>query len=206
MWLAVDDDPVVCRNFKEIMLILSKLKMIIGLGVIAAIGSIPISAGSQQNRPSQNLQEQNFQRADYFRERAQYNAQSQLGYPFIPYQTGRSDSVDYVALTHQIQVLAAQLQALAAEAARLEQAQNNAIPGLELPNGGQGAYGPEGPTENSVGVLLEYRLLVSGNPRLKAGSIRDEGENIRAQIVTEEGALVDEYLVNKQDGVWSPIR
>ncbi len=150
----------------------------------------------------------NFERADYYRERAQYNAQSALDYPFIPYQTGRSESVDYVALTHQIQVLAAQLQALAAEAARLEQQQNNVTPGLELPagGGGQGAYGPDGPTEKSVGVLLEYRLMVSGNPRLKAGPIKDEGDNIRAQIVTEEGALVDEYLVNKANGVWTPVR
>ncbi len=159
-----------------------------------------------QQRPQQNLDERHFERADYYRERAQYNAQSNLDYPFIPYQTGRSGSIDYVALTHQIQVLAAQLQALAAEAARLEQA-NNVTPGLELPSSGeQGAYGPDGPTEKSVGVLLEYRLMVSGNPRLKVGAISDEGENIRAQIVTQEGAVVDEYLVNKENGVWSPVR
>lgn len=154
----------------------------------------------------ERLQERNFERADYFRERAKVNAQSNLNYPFIPFQTGRSDRVDYVALTHQIQVLAAQLQVLAAEAARLEQ-QNNVTPGLELPNSGdQGAYGKDGPTEKSVAVLLEYRLMVSGNPRLKVGSVKEDGENIRAQIVTQNGALVDEYLVNKSNGVWTPVR
>lgn len=161
---------------------------------------------SQVGIAQENLQERNFERADYFRERAKVNAQSNLDYPFIPFQTGRSDRVDYVALTHQIQVLAAQLQVLAAEAARLEQ-QNNVTPGLELPTSGdQGAYGPDGPTEKSVGVLLEYRLMVSGNPRLKVGPIKEDGENIRAQIVTENGAIVDEYLVNKSNGVWTPVR
>jgi len=160
---------------------------------------------AQQNRQNNNTDIQNYKRADYYRQRAQANAQSNLNYPFLPFQTGRSESVDYVALTHQIQVLAAQLQALAAEAARLEQEQNK-IPGLELPNNGQGAYGPDGPTEKSVGVLLDYQLMISGNPRLKAGEVKDEGENIRAKIVTEDGALVDEYLVNKINGVWSPVR
>lgn len=164
------------------------------------IGSFSSSNGQE------GLQERNFERANSYRERSQINAQSNLDYPFIPFQTGRSDRVDYVALTHQIQVLAAQLQALAAEAARLEQ-KNNVTPGLELPSSGeQGAYGPQGPTEKSVSVLLEYRLMVSGNPRLKVGHVKDEGENIKAQIVTENGALVDEYLVNKLNGVWSPVR
>lgn len=160
-----------------------------------------------QQRPPQNLDERHFERADYYRERAQINAQSNLDYPFIPYQTGRSGNIDYVALTHQIQLLAAQLQALASEAARLEQ-QNTSAPGLDLPiaAGSDGTYGPDGPTEKSVAVLLEYRLMVSGNPRLKVGPVTDEGENIKAQIVTEEGAIVDEYLVNKQNGVWSPVR
>lgn len=169
---------------------------------------VPIVADAQQNRQPQNLQERNFERADYYRERAQYNAQSGLDYPFIPYQTGRSESVDYVALTHQIQVLAVQLQAIAADAARLEQQKSNVTPGLELPSAssGLGAFGPEGPTEKSVAVLLEYRLMISGNPRLKVGPVKDEGDNIRAQIVTEDGALVDEYLVSKLNGVWSPVR
>lgn len=174
---------------------------------LATLYALLLSCIIQSSFAQEGVQERNFERADYYRERAQLNAQSNLDYPFIPYQTGRSDRVDYVALTHQIQVLAAQLQALAAEAARLEQQQSNVTPGLELPaSGEQGAYGPDGPTEKSVGVLLEYRLMVSGNPRLKVGTVKDEGENIRAQIVTESGSLVDEYLVNKVNGVWSPVR
>lgn len=170
-------------------------------------GLLAVMGGAHYANAQQSLEERNFERADYYRERAQYNAQSNLDYPFIPYQTGRSGSIDYVALTHQIQVLAAQLQALASEAARLER-QNVSAPGLELPiaDGSGGTYGPEGPTEKSVSVLLEYRLMVSGNPRLKVGPVSDEGEKIRAKIVTAEGAVVDEYLVNKADGVWSPVR
>lgn len=179
------------------------------LTVLIAFGvSAPNIVIAQQNRQAQNPDERNFERADFYRERAKLNAQSNLDYPFIPYQTGRSGSIDYVALTHQIQLLAAQLQTLAAEAARQE-LQNGGAPGLEIPvakGSSEGPYGPDGPTEKSVAVLLEYRLMISGNPRLKVGPIKDEGDNIRAHIVTENGALVDEYLVNKSNGVWSPVR
>ena len=165
-------------------------------------------ASAQQNRQPQDIQERNFERADFYRERAKLNAQSNLDYPFIPYQTGRGSQIDYVGLTHQIQILAAQLQAVAAEAAATKM-QEGSAPGLELPVASgtkEGTYGPDGPTEKSVAVLLEYRLMVSGNPRLKVGPIKDEGDNIRANIVTENGAVVDEYLVNKSNGVWSPVR
>ncbi|MEZ5758352.1 MAG: hypothetical protein R3D86_09040 [Emcibacteraceae bacterium] len=185
---------------------MSKKTYLIPIGLISA--ALISEAYAQQNQQEGKLSERNFERADYYRERAQVNAQSALDYPFVPYQTGRSESVDYVALTHQIQILAAQLQAVAAEAARLEQQKSNNTPGLELPSAGSGleAFGPEGPTEKSVKVLLEYRLMVSGNPRLKVGPVKEEGDNIRAQIVTENGALVDEYLISKNNGVWSPVR
>jgi len=184
-----------------------KINQLAFLATMIAGCAVASISYAQQNYPPQNLNERNFERADFFRERAKRNAQSDLEYPFIPYQSGRSGSIDYMALTNQIQLLAAQLNALAAEAARLER-QNASAPGLDLPvpGGSSGTYGPDGPTEKSVAVVLEYRLMVSGNPRLKVGPITDEGENIRAQIVTEDGALVDEYLVNKANGVWSPVR
>lgn len=182
------------------------IKHVIRIALTAGI--FVVNGASLQANAQQNVQERNFERADFYRERAKLNAQSNLDYPFIPYQTGRGNEIDYVGLTHQIQMLAAQLQAVAAEAAAKKR-QEGSAPGLDLPvaaGAKEGTYGPDGPTEKSVGILLEYRLMVSGNPRLKVGPIKDEGENIRANIVTENGAVVDEYLVNKSNGVWSPVR
>lgn len=67
-------------------------------------------------------------------------------------------------------------------------------------------YGPDGPTKKSVRLLLEYRLMVAGNPRLKIGEIVDHGDRVTAQVVTTDGSLVDEYVVDKKTGVWRPVR
>jgi len=67
-------------------------------------------------------------------------------------------------------------------------------------------YGPDGPTVKSVRLILEYRLMVAGNPRLKVGKVTEKGEAIRAQVVTIEGALVEEYDVIRKTGEWRTVR
>jgi len=76
----------------------------------------------------------------------------------------------------------------------------------EAQSGATAIYGPEGPTERSVRLLLEYRLMVTGNPRLRIGKIADDGTSVTAQVVTAEGSLVEEYGIDKKTGVWRPIR
>ena len=49
-------------------------------------------------------------------------------------------------------------------------------------------YGPGGPTRKSVRLLLEYRLMVAGNPRLTVGVVRDDGDKVIAQVTTAGGA------------------
>lgn len=68
-------------------------------------------------------------------------------------------------------------------------------------------YGPEGPTVRSVRALLDYRLVLLGNPRLKAGQVYEKDGWIVTEVVTaKEEALVARYLVNKTTGAWVPQR
>lgn len=66
-------------------------------------------------------------------------------------------------------------------------------------------YGPGGPTVRSVRALLQYRLVLLGNQRLKAGRIYERDKRIIAEVVTaREGALVTRYMINKTTGIWVP--
>jgi hypothetical protein len=68
-------------------------------------------------------------------------------------------------------------------------------------------YGPDGPTVRSVKALLDYRLVLLGNPRLKAGQVYEKDGWIVTEVVTaKEEALVARYLVNKATGAWVPQR
>ena len=133
--------------------------------------------------------------------------QRNLGYPIVPYwENYPREPIDYVGLSIQIQNLAAHLHAMAAAAAATASAPGPMIPGATPPNEQtplSQTYGPDGPTVDSVSTVLEYRLMVAGNDRLKPGKTTDEGEVIRTQIVTQDGSVVDEYLVNKETGEWT---
>ncbi|MGE4059484.1 MAG: hypothetical protein AB7E69_11525 [Sphingomonadales bacterium] len=146
-------------------------------------------------------------RADINRRDAQYAAQAAIA-PAPIFSTGSypPPETDFVALSMQIERLAAYLR---------EQAEANAgqapaaVPGLDLPVPGSGVarhYGPDGPTVRSVSALLEYRLMLAGNPALKVGPVTDEGDRIRARIMGAGDALMDEYLVEKSSGVWTQVR
>jgi hypothetical protein len=146
------------------------------------------------------------ERAEINRDRARYNAESALASPVVIGSDGyAAPETDFVALSMQIERLAAHLREKAEESAMPPAA----VPGLELPVPAGGTarhYGPEGPTVKSVTALLEYRLTLAGNPDLKPGRITDEGAAIRAQIVGAEGVVVDEYVIEKASGVWAAVR
>ena len=64
-------------------------------------------------------------------------------------------------------------------------------------------YGPNGPTVRSVKALLEHRIVVAGNPRLKAGRIISNKSTVTAEVMTtKEGALVEKFTIDKSTGVW----
>lgn len=144
------------------------------------------------------------ERADNNRRQAQYDAQAAIApAPVLPGTGYPPPETDFVALSMQIERLAAHLR---------EQAEQNApaaVPGLDLPVSGTGVarhYGPDGPTVKSVRALLDYRLMLAGKPELKAGAVIDEGGGIRVRIVGAGGVVVDEYVVEKASGVWVPAR
>ena len=67
-------------------------------------------------------------------------------------------------------------------------------------------YGPKGPTTKSVKLILEYRLMVADNPRLKIGEVNDHTNKVTARVETVDGSLVEQFSVDKKTGVWSTIR
>ena len=142
------------------------------------------------------LKERHHDRARILREQSMSRARSKLGYPDVQQEEQPlSSSVDFHALGIQIQRLGKMIQRLADPA------------GAGLPGAGsREAFGPEGPTEKSVRVFLEYRLLVGGNPRLKVGTVRDNGKMIRAEVATQDGSIVEIYNVEKSSGIMKPIR
>ncbi|MBC8159310.1 MAG: hypothetical protein H8E94_08265 [Alphaproteobacteria bacterium] len=141
--------------------------------------------------------------ADAIRKAAKQKAKSQIGYPdaYDVFVGGPSSSADFYTLSQQIARLAAFVRALS------QTMEAGATPGF---GGGADAdtpaYGPEGPNAKSVRLILEYRLMVAGNPHLKVGKVTEDKEHVTAQVVTADSSLVDEYSIDKKTGVWSPVR
>lgn len=63
-------------------------------------------------------------------------------------------------------------------------------------------YGPQGPTEKSVRLLMEYRLMMGGNPRLKLGDVEEEKDIIKAHVLTVDDSIVQTYIIDKKTGAW----
>lgn len=145
------------------------------------------------------LKERHHDRARVLREQSQDRARSHLGRetvaPIDDPNNPMNTSVDFHALGIQIQRLGQMIQRLADPA------------GVGLQGAGsRGVFGPEGPTEKNVRVFLEYRLMVSGNPRLAVGGVRDQGKVIQADVVTRDGSVVEVYKVDKSTGIMTPAR
>lgn len=185
----------------------------------------PIGSYAHETESDQLTKEerQNLQ-ADAMRQQALENARSQLGYDdaFILqylYPPAHYRTTDFQALSNQIARLGALIQSTAN---LMNSVAGNApgfvpkvppdlsalgtLPGKSLPGQVSSVYGPDGPNAKSVRFLLEYRLMVVGNPRLTIGNVTEDEEKVVAQIVTADGSLVEEYTVDKRTGLWKPIR
>ena len=152
-------------------------------------------------------EERHHERGNILREQSKYRAQSHLGYENVVSDLYYNRNIDFFSLGEQIKRLGALLQQVPppAQAARAQPL----IPSMPHGSGPmdvKAVYGPEGPTEKSVRLILEYRLVVTGNPRLKVGSVKDTGKSVSARIVTKDGSVVEEYSVDKKTGVWAPVR
>jgi len=166
------------------------------LAVLLCGGNSLDAAADSSSSNTTTLKERHHDRARVLREQSKARAQSKLGYSDISQEDQPlSSAADFHALGIQIQRLGKMIQRLADPA------------GAGLPGAGtREAFGPEGPTEKSVRVFLEYRLLVGGNPRLKVGAVRDNGKTIRAEVATHDGSIVEIYNIEKSSGIMKPVR
>ena len=52
--------------------------------------------------------------------------------------------------------------------------------------------------------IVENYLKSTGNPNLKLGGIKDEGQNFEADVVTKDNSLADKILIDKNTGWMRP--
>jgi len=52
--------------------------------------------------------------------------------------------------------------------------------------------------------IVENYLKSTGNPNLKLGDIKDEGQNFEADVVTKDNSLADKILIDKNSGWMRP--
>jgi hypothetical protein len=52
--------------------------------------------------------------------------------------------------------------------------------------------------------MVENYLKSTGNPNLKLGGIKDEGQNFEADVVTKDNSLADKILIDKNTGWMRP--
>jgi hypothetical protein len=53
-------------------------------------------------------------------------------------------------------------------------------------------------------TMVENYLKSTGNPNLKLGGIKDEGQNFEADVVTKDNSLADKILIDKNTGWMRP--
>ncbi len=161
------------------------------------------------------FEERRLERANILRERAKENARASLRSENV-YGPEYDRRYDFYSLGQQIARLAALMQRFADTAGAGQApgfvpvpppawagvAGSHAAPGADV----AGVYGPEGPTEKSVRLLLQYRIMVAGNPRLRVGAVKEEADKVTASVVTADGSLVEEYTIDKKSGAWTPVR
>ena len=146
--------------------------------------------------------------ADQLRKSSRDKAKRKLAYPDVyDVLVGPSgQEVDFYALSRQIERLAAIVRAFGQS---VKGTVPPPIPGVSG-TGGSGEiksfYGPDGPTAKSVRLILEYRLMVAGNPRLAVGPVEEDSNRVIARIVTLDGSPVEEYQIDKKTGAWIPVR
>lgn len=186
------------------------------LASVSWLGGSYSWAGDSKDK---TLEERQHERADKLRERAKRNAESRLGYENV-YTPEEDRYIDFHSIGRQIEQLGGLIQKLA-DAIETKQMQPvipsppqvwsipdsaNTTKGASIGPEVTRVYGPDGPTEKSVRLLLEYRLMLAGNPRLTVGEVKEEGDNITAHVVTVDGSLVEKYSIDKKSGVWASVR
>ena len=196
-----------------------KLKRYLLMGGLAALlfAASPWQGGAlvwAEESGEKTFKERKQERADSLRERAKENARTGLGYGNV-YTPELNRDIDFYAIGRQIERLGTILQSLAGPGetfipmplqGRTGLGETGTVPDTSVSPGVARVYGPDGPTAKSVRLMLEYRLMVAGNPRLAVGEVKAEDNRIIAHVVTIDGSLVEKYSIDKKSGIWVPIR
>lgn len=189
-----------------------------GIMILASAGAAaPVGAraddGFGVKGQALTQQERRNLRANILRQQSKDRALSQLGYETLGSDQTFQRSIDFFALGEQIRRLGALIQeiSVAPVASQVSVPEDAAallpvMPEANAPVDVRAVYGPDGPTAKSVRLILEYRLTVNGNPRLKVGDVDTGDKVITASIVTRDGSLVEQYAINRETGVWEPVR
>ena len=163
-----------------------------------------------------SFEERKHEQANALRQQSMDRARAQLGFEFVhPGYANRR--IDFWALSAQAARLGAMLDATLSQMTNTHPRYGQHLvvppgspagltPGAPATSYLSSTYGPEGPTAKSVRALLEYRLVVIGNPRLTVGKVEESEDRVVADIVTKEGSLVDRYSIDKKTGAWDPQR
>jgi len=182
---------------RRLTVLLSGLVLVVGFALAIAPD---VSAADDESR---------LKEAESLRKEAQRKAKNQLNRPdVIDLIVGSHNrEVDYYTLSRQIARLAAFIRAFGQTLDPATSAGLGIVGGSGSVTGNtQAVYGPDGPTEKSVRLILEYRLMVTGNPRLAIGKIAEDDERVTAEVVTSDGSLVEVYAIDKKTGTWRPVR
>lgn len=144
--------------------------------------------------------------SNIIRERAKANAQANLNYDYVYNNAGVSYQV---LLGQQISQLASMTSSLANQIARQANSdpaygpQLSIAPVVNSSTHVTNIYGPTGVNVKTVRTLLNYRLMIAGNPNIKVGKIHDKDKYVLVELVTLNGSLVGKYQVSKQNGQWT---
>jgi hypothetical protein len=204
---------MIIKKIKPLRQILTAVLFTIGLAVLSS--PIPIYADTSNIDSKEQIQQD---KADEVRRRAKANARASIRYENVDTQTRQyRDELDF--LGYQINRLGQLIRQISKELDNQEIKSGEVIPiapplisdpktdsmvysQSSDPINTLSIYGPEGPTTKSVRLLMEYRLLLGGNPRLKLGKIQENETVIEAQILTIDNSLVQTYIIDKKSGLW----
>lgn len=87
--------------------------------------------------------------------------------------------------------------------------QDHMGPGMRQDQMGRGMMQPlrEDLTAKDVKHMMEHRLAWRGNPNVKVGKVEEQDDDtIIAEIVTQEGSLVERMKVDRHTGMMQPMR
>jgi len=205
-------------------MVLKKIKVLkhaIVVSLFTILFSVPFHSALAESSYVGTKEQVQHEKAEQLRRQAKANAKANLGYDDVITQNRQyQNDLDY--LGYQINRLGKILRQISVELDTQHDRHGKIIPKtpplITDPKNDSmvysdstdqknqlSIYGPQGPTKKSVQLLIEYRLMVGGNPRLKLGKVEESKETVQANIVTVDDSIVQTYIIDKKTGAWKAV-